>query len=212
MNQSSLAMLGSLGGSFALVGIAPLLLLLGYFFIRWDCRQADSPNRDDAQVGLKLVLFGLMVVALGVASGGGETLLHYLLSGAKTGTPNLKAGIAGLVAGGLFVFAVLFMFLPRTNNAAYPQASRFTAGTIALLAGATAIVQFSAFADGLIGGRPWADTSGSFAGFVAYGAIAFLALNRLGTMSGWSAAVRPMPPPSAGYPPGQQGGYPPQGG
>ena len=206
---------------------APLLfslcfffLLFGYVFIVWDSRQAESPNRDDGQVGLKMVLYFLLAVAISIAAGGCELFLHYLLSGFQTDTALVKVGAAGLVAGGLFAFAILLILLPRTNTADYPKTSRTFLGFIAAVAGVVAILRFHEFAASLIGGAPWrADSAKHLGGFVTYGALAFFAVYRFGGLSGWTVPVRAVPPSmSGGYPhqggppPGQSGGYPPQGG
>src|SRR5688572_26432458 len=98
---------------------APAFLGLAYFFLVWDARKADSPNKDDGQIGLKVVLAFLVIVGIGFAAGGTATLLNYLLSGTKAGTGVLKAGLAGLIAGVVPIFAVAVVLMPRTNHRQY---------------------------------------------------------------------------------------------
>ncbi len=186
-----------------------------YFFAVWDSRREDAG--DDSQIGIKVVLFTLMIGALGIAMGGANTLLHYLLSGAKTGTPAIKAGLAGLVAGGIVLAALVLTMLPRTNSSEHTKILRLALGFIAAIAGSAAIIFFADFVRSMImGGGTWAGKSGGLASFITFGAVGFLALNKLGALSGWVAAAKPAAP-QAGYPPQQsggmpQGGYPPQGG
>ncbi len=184
-----------------------------YFFAVWDSRREGAG--DDGQIGLKLVLFTLMISALGIAMGGASTLLHYLLSGAKTGTPAIKAGVAGIASGGLVLVGLVMMMLPRTNSNEHPKLLRLTLGFVAAIAGSAAIAFFGNFVSSMImGGGTWAGKSGGLASFITFGAVGFLALNKLGSLSGWVATSAP---PQAGYPPQQsggmpQGGYPPQQG
>ena len=194
-----------------------------YFFAVWDSRKADA--EEDGQIGLKIVLYTLAIGALGVAAGGVDTLVHYIFSGAKTGTPAIKSGAAGLVAGGLVLAGIVVALLPRTITQDRPKVLRMTLGFVAAMTGSFAIVFFGMFVSMMINGSgaPWAAKAQPLASFLTYGAIGFLALNKLGAMSGWVAPVRPMAPQggipqSSGYPPQQSGsvpqagGYPPQGG
>jgi hypothetical protein len=210
-------------GAAFLVG-APAFVILGYFFIFWDKRSAESASKDDDQVGIKLVLLFLVVVGISIAAGGLQTLLHYLLSGAKTGTPNLKAGIATVISGGLVVFLVAILLLPRTNSKDYSRATRFACGYLAAVAGVIGAFALNNLVNGLIGGGDWAGMNSAFlAELVVMGGIAFLSLNKFGSLSGWTAPVKAAMPQQAagGYPhqaqaPQQSGGmpqgYPPQGG
>src|SRR5678815_2259920 len=90
-----------LGDSGVFLAIAPLFFAFTYFFLFWDSRRPDSPTKDDGQIMLKTVLCFIVIVGVGIAAGGLVTLMHYLLSGAKTGTPELKKGLAGLIAGAI---------------------------------------------------------------------------------------------------------------
>lgn len=212
--------------STALIGV--LFLAAAYLFAQADRLRADSASKDDDQVGLKTAIFALTIAGLVVAVGGAETLVHYLVSGAKTGTGEIKNGAAGLVAGGLVVGGLVKMLLPRTNTDEFPKVSRLALGFIAALTGMMAIGAFATFVQLMIngGGLPWAAKSGSLSSLVVYGAIAFLSLTKLGSLSGWTTPQRPAAPMAPqgggpqyhqsggmqqpGYPP-QQAGYPPQG-
>src|SRR5690606_13723206 len=83
------------------VRLALMFLVGAYFFAIWDARRPDA--EEDGQIGIKVVLYTLAIAALAVAAGGANTLLHYLVSGAKTGTPAIKSGLSGLVSGGLIL-------------------------------------------------------------------------------------------------------------
>tara|TARA_R110002073_G_scaffold24260_4_gene81927 strand:- start:16859 stop:17683 length:825 start_codon:yes stop_codon:yes gene_type:complete len=202
------------------VTLALAFFVGAYFFAVWDSRREGAEA--DGQIGLKLVLYTLILGALGVAVGGADTLLHYMVSGAKTGTPAIKAGIAGLAAGGLILAGLVMMMLPRTNTDEHPKVLRMVLGYVSAISGSAAIIFFSLFVTSMImGGGSWVGKSGMLAHLITYGAVAYLALNKLGTMSGWTAPSRPAQmtqqggggyPPQGGMPPQQGGGYPPQAG
>ncbi|MCP4448787.1 MAG: hypothetical protein GY811_26155 [Myxococcales bacterium] len=183
-----------------------------YFFAVWDARREGAA--EDGQVGLKLVLYTLILGTLGVAVGGVDTLLHFMLSGAETGTPAIKAGVAGIAAGGLILAGLVMVMLPRTNTKDNPKAFRMTLGFVAVIAGSAAIVYFSLFVTSMImGGGTWVLKSRMLAHFITYGAVGYFALNTLGGLSGWTAPTRPQAiPQGGGYPPQQSGGIPQGGG
>ena len=64
-----------------------------YFFITLDRQRATSPSKDDTQVGIKLVLFALILAGIGIALGGVNILLSYALSGFKGGAGPIKVAI-----------------------------------------------------------------------------------------------------------------------
>jgi hypothetical protein len=203
--------------SFAASGIALLFFAGAYFFAVWDSRRPDA--EEDGQIGLKIVLYTLAIGALGVAAGGVDTLLHYLVSGAKTGTPAIKSGAAGLVAGGLILAGIMMALLPRTNTQQHPKVLRLALGFVSAVTGTLAITSFAGFVMVMIngGGAPWAMKAAPFASFLTYGALAFVAINKLGSLSGWVSQPRPMAPQAGipqqqGYPPQQSGGVPQQQG
>lgn len=192
---------------------APAFLAFAYFFLVWDARKADSPNKDDGQIGLKVVLYFLVIIGVGFAAGGVALLLNYALSGAKTGTPALKQALAGIIAGVVPIFAVAVVLLPRTNYRQYTRAARLAYGYLAALGGFMSLMSLQGLVSQLIMSAPWATTSGELANLIVFAGIGFFSLFRLGSLSGWSAPARPTPMApshSQGYPP-QGGGYPPQG-
>lgn len=192
---------------------APAFLAFAYFFLVWDARRPESPNKDDGQIGLKLVLYFFILVGIGFAAGGLATLLNYLLSGTKVGTPALKQGLAGILAGVIPIFAAAVVLLPRTNYRQHAKAGRMFYGYLAATGGYLALLSLQGVVQQLIMSAPWASTSGQIANLIVFAGIGFFAVARLGSLSSWSAPVRPAPmAPShnQGYPP-QGGGYPPQG-
>src|SRR5688500_8924609 len=102
---------------------AVVFLIAGYFLITWDRHQPDSANKADGQVGLKLTLYFLQLVSLGLVASGLISVLHYLLSGARIETSLVKEGAGGIVAGGIALFGITFLFLPRTNTKEFPRAA-----------------------------------------------------------------------------------------
>jgi len=202
-------LLSSAGGLAFLLG-APVFLALAYFFLVWDARRPESPNKDDGQIGLKLVLYFLILVGIGFAAGGLATLLNYVASGTKAGTPALKLGLAGILSGVVPIVAVAGVLLPRTNFRQYTRAARLTYGYLAAVGGLLALMSLQSLVTNLIMSQPWASTSGELAELVVFAAIGLFALVRLGSLSSWSPPPPPQPMAPQGYPP-QGGGYPPQG-
>jgi hypothetical protein len=204
-------LLASGPGAFFFLG-APAFLAFSYFFLVWDARRADSPNKDDGQIGLKLALYFFIIIGISFASTGLATVLHYALSGAKTGTPMLKRGLAGLIAGVVPIFVVAVVLLPRTNYRQYTKAARMAYGFLAAFGVSIALQSLNTLVDQLIQSADWPSISGGLASLIVFAGLGFFALFRLGALSGWSAPVRPQPMApshSQGYP--QGGGYPPQG-
>lgn len=229
---------GGVGGG--LQAAAAAVLVLGYFYIFWDKRKDESSNKDDGQAGIKIVLFTIILFSLGMAAGAVDSLLGWLLSGAKGGAGPIKASMGPLVAGGGGVALVLLMLLPRTNNKDYPQAERFATGAVGLVAIVTAIGSLNGLLDALLTSKGWRGAGAlQTAHLLVSGGLGFFALTRFGGMSGWTAPAKPAPmmqqggyqpqagyqqqaqmqgqqqggyqQPQQGYPPQQQG-YPPQGG
>ncbi|WP_428264513.1 hypothetical protein [Haliangium sp.] len=219
MNQ--IAAIGAPSAGTMLIFSSFGLLSLGYFYLFWDRRRDDSLNREDGQVGLKLVLYTLLLISLGLAAGAIESILGYLLSGAKNaqgakGSGPIKWGIASLVAGGAGVAAVFFVFLPRTNAKEYPQAERFAWGIASLVAGVSTVLGLNATLQGFFGRLPgWPLKAHALASLLVAGGLAFWAIMRFGAMSGWQVSVSPQlpgqQPQAGGYQP-QAGGYQPQAG
>jgi hypothetical protein len=203
------------------LALAVGFVVFAYLVVTLDRKRDNSPSKDDTQVGIKLVLYGLTLAGIMVAAGGLNGLLSYVLGGFKGGAGPIKGAIPPILVGGGTAFAMMMMMLPRTNVKTAPQAERYAVGVLASVFGAMAIGAASAFLTGLFNSFPWQMTSGSLSSLIVDGGIGFVALGRLGGLSGWSTPVRPaapMSPPGyppqqgGGYPPQQGGGYPPQGG
>jgi hypothetical protein len=196
-----------------ITGFGALLILAFYFFLIWDARRADSPSHGDGQVGLKVTLYTFYLVAIGYGAMGLVEVLHYLLSGADTGTANLKSGLAGVLAGGVVTVMVWKGLLPRTNHTQYPKAERLAYGTLAATGGVALIGALVTLIDAVIVWPSWLQVSGALARVIVLGLITTLSLLRFGRMSGWVAPQPPPPPPH--HPPqgygGPPPGYPPQG-
>ena len=195
------------------LAIAPFFFAFTYFFLFWDSRRADSPTKDDGQILLKTVLCFIIIIGVGIAAGGLVTLMHYLLSGAKTGTPDLKKGLAGLIAGAIPFLTAVFALLPRTNHKQHPKAIRFMLGFLAAAGSFSGFMALKGVIENLILSAGWPATAGEVATFLVMTSIGLFSVFRLGGMSSWTAPVRPVAPMpqqhSQGYPP--QGGYAPQG-
>ncbi len=195
------------------LSLAGGFVIFAYLVITLDRRRETSPSKDDTQVGIKLVLYGLALAGILIAATGVEGLLAYVLGGFKGGAGPIKGTLPPILVGGAAAVAMLTVMIPRTNAKVAPQAERFAVGVLGLVYGSLAIGQTTAFLSGLFNSFPWMMTSSSLAGLLVSGAIGFLAVNRLGALSSWSAPVRPAAPMSPpGYPPQQGGGYPPQQG
>jgi hypothetical protein len=192
-------------------------VLIAYFAILFDRRREGSPSRDDTQIGIKLVLWALLIGAVAMAAGGAEALLAFVLGGFKGGWASLRGPLATIAAAGGVGAAVYLLFLPKTNHLERPQIERLAVGALAAILGAAALVSLDTFLNALLAGKPWAEIAEGLAGVGVNGGLGLLAVTRLGTMSGWRAAPRvppmPMSPPMTGQPPQPLGGgYPPQGG
>lgn len=203
---------------------------VSYFFVALDRQRADSVTKDDKQVGLKLVLFALVLTGVNLAAGGVISFLAYILGGAKGGSGPIRTAIPSVVVGAGVVIAIYKAMLPRTNATTHRQPERYMLGVIGLQYGVVAIIGVHGLLSGLFLEASWAVISAGVASTVVSGAVAWLAISRFGALSGWTMPARPAAPPpmqfppQAGNPPGggmppagggygqPGGGYPPQGG
>ncbi|MGE0397573.1 MAG: hypothetical protein AB7T06_12705 [Kofleriaceae bacterium] len=219
-------LLGGLGGKdvLGILGTVAAIIFVGagYFFIALDRQRENSTTKDDTQVGLKLVLYGLVLAGISIASAGVTTLLAFIFGGFKGGSLPIRQALPTIIVGALVVIVIAKAMLPRTNAASHKQPERFLLGALGIQYGVFAIIAINGLLSGLFLEFPWAVTSANLASVAVSGAIAFLAISRFGQLSGW---VQPPPPaapmyppqgggypPQGGYPPPQGGGYPPQGG
>ncbi len=219
MDQLAAAALRSPNAGSMLIAGSFAVFLLGYFYIFWDRRRDQSLNASDSQVGLKLVLYTLLLVSLGLAVGAIEDILGYILAAGRNqlgekGAGPLKMGIASLVAGGVGVAAIMFACLPLTNAREYPQVERFAVGAVALVAGLATVLGLEDTLQSFFGKTPgWPPKAHALASFLVSTGLAVLGIIRFGSLSGWQS---PMRGAQAGYqaqpgyqvqPGYQQGGY-----
>ena len=92
-------MLGALA-AFIFVGAA-------YFIITLDRQRPNSPSKDDTQVGIKLVLFGLILAGISLATQGATGFLAFVFSGAKGGSGPIRAAFPPILVGVGVVLAVV---------------------------------------------------------------------------------------------------------
>jgi len=215
-----------------LAGLAPLLIGLavvhfyvfgGYLAIVIDRGRPTSASKDDTQVGLKLVLIGLLLFGVITAINSAERIVAMMLGGFHDFVLVVKTSIVGVVVGGGVAAVIGLVALPRTNLATARQPERFALGLLAVVYGVVAIFGLSATLNDLLLSATWAETSSSLALAAVAGAVAVVAITRFGARSGWATPpappppLPPQPPPGlggGGYPPPQGGGYygPPPGG
>jgi hypothetical protein len=187
-----------------------------YFIITLDRQRANSPSKDDTQVGIKLILWGLIIAGIGMAASGVAMLLAFVLGGFKGEFMIVRLALSPIVVGAGVVVVMRLVLMPKTNNATMKQPERYALGMLGLYYGVLAIGAVRRLLEGVFASGSWGDISGSLTALVVYGAIGFLAILMLGAKSGWTGPAPRLPqqgypPQGGGYPP-QGGGYPPQGG
>jgi len=186
---------------------------LSYFIITLDRMREKSPSKDDTQVGIKLVIWGLIIAGIGMFAGGLAMLVSWILGGFKAPGDSLKIIFPSIVTGGAAVALFMFLLLPKTNNATMKQCERYALGFLAIFYGVQSLASLNTIIAGLFS-VSWGAISSGIPSLAANGAIGFMALLLLGSRSGWTGPAPParamqMQPPGMG---GQGGGYPPQGG
>ena len=199
----------------ALIGAFAAIVFVGasYFILTLDRARANSPSKDDTQAGIKVVLYGLILAGIVTAIAGLDGLVGYMLAGFKGGSGPVKFALPSIIVGALTVLIVAKALLPRTNADTQRQPERYLLAALAIQFGVLALADLNGLLTGLFNDMPWAMNASNLAGIVVFGAVAFLAIKRFGSLSGWVMPVAPPAPPpqQQGYPP-QGGGYPPQGG
>jgi hypothetical protein len=224
--MSMMDSMASMASRAAVAGIGLAFIGFAYLLVTLDRRREGSPSRDDTQVGIKLVIWAVVAIAVLQVAQGAESLLAFVLGGFKGGWAFMRGPIATIAAGVVIGGGLYLLFLPRTNNADKPQAERFAVGFVGAALALAALASLDQFLTALLAGAPWAMIAAGLAGVGVYGGLGLLAIARFGSMSGWTVAPRApmgmppmagqppqqgMPPLGGGYPP-QGGGYPPQGG
>ncbi len=205
------------------IAIAVVFIGASYFIITLDRTRANSPSKDDTQVGIKLVIWAFIIAGVGLAAGGVDMILSFALGGFKGGSMMIRAALGPIIVGAGVVVLFGVVFLAKTNNATAKQPERYALGLMGFAYGIQALFEFTQVIGGVFVSASWADISGGLAGGVIHGAIGFMAILMLGARSGWSGPAPPRlpmpgqaPPQGGGYPPQgyppQGGGYPPQGG
>ncbi len=203
------------------IAIAVLFVGASYFIITLDRTRANSPSKDDTQVGIKLVIWAFIIAGVGLAAAGVDGILSFALGGFKGGSMGIRAALAPIIVGAGVVVLFGIVFLGKTNNATQKQPERYALGVMGFAYGIQAIFELTQVINGVFVSASWGDISGGLAGGLVHGAIGFLAILMLGARSGWTGPAPPRMPmpgqqppqnyPPQGYPP--QGGYPPpQGG
>ncbi|HEU0033060.1 MAG TPA: hypothetical protein VFQ53_20650 [Kofleriaceae bacterium] len=197
--------------SYVPVAVAIGFVAFSYFIITLDRQRATSPSKDDTQVGIKLVLYGLVIAGVGLAASGLDQLLGYMLGGFKGGSMPIRFALPSIIVGAVVVLIMWLVLMPKTNAATHRQPERYALGLLALVYGALAIAGINQVLTGVFTEASWQITSRGLSSTLVFGAIGFLALIMLGSRSGWAGPQPPARMPGPG-PQGQSGGYPPQGG
>lgn len=158
--------------------------------------------KDDTQVGLKLVLFGLLLACIQLAARGASNFLGFALGGFKGGSAVAKESIPPIMVGGVIGFVIAKLLLVRTNYASQRQIERFFLGTVGAAYGAGAIVVVNDTLTAVFTDAAWRHTAHGLATTGVVGALALYAISRFGALSGWSVPVMAAPPPPPAPPPG----------
>lgn len=198
---------------FFVIGGYVLLVFMSFFD-----RREGRPGKTDLQYGTKLVMWGFILAGITLVLIGANALISYVLTGFKGGFSPIKGVLASLITGVVVAGAVSMLFLPRSNNATEPQVERWAMGILGLVTGLIAIMSLHQLITAIFMGAGWrTDIAPSASTLAVFGAAGAFAVARHGTLSGWTAPVKPQMPPGypqqgAGYPPAGGGGYPQQGG
>src|SRR5262245_7286064 len=88
-----------------------LFVVAAYLFVSIDRRRASSTTKDDNQIGIKLVLFALTMVGIGLAAGGVQSVLGYALSGFKGGGAPLKQFLPPVIVGAVVILIMLLALM-----------------------------------------------------------------------------------------------------
>jgi len=204
------------------LALGALYLIASYVIITFDRQRANSPSKDDTQVGIKLVIWAFIIIGVALASMGVEMLLSFVVSGFQGGSMGIRQPLAPLVVGAGTVVLFGLVFLGKTNNATMKQPERYAFGLLGFYYGSQALLGVTAILNGVFTNPSWGAISGGLSSTIVNGAIGFLAIIMLGSKSGSAGPAPPQrmmqqmpgqqpPPQGGGYPP-QGGGYPPQGG
>ena len=145
-----------------LFGGIPAAFLAVYLILRW--RDLENPVRDP-QLGAKSVLLFFRQLAVLVALSGATVILTYLFESWAGRHPNvdtLWTGLALVISNALVWFAA-GRALARTNESAFPRATRMFLGFTAVLSGILAITALSAGTVALFTGESGSEATLSWA-------------------------------------------------
>jgi hypothetical protein len=197
-------------------GIAVVFVAAAYFIITIDRTRANSPSKDDTQVGIKLVIWALIIAGIGLAATGLIIFVTSALQGFKGFMGVLKMAMPFIIVGAGAVVGFGIILLPKTNNASQKQVERYAYGLLATFYGVQLLGSLVTILGGVFAAS-WGAIAAGLPSTIVNGAIGVMALLMLGSKSGWQGppppqrAMQQMPGQGGGYPP-QGGGYPPQGG
>ncbi len=211
------------------IAVAIVFIGASYFIITIDRTRANSPSKDDTQVGIKLVIWAFIIAGVGFAAAGLDSIMSFALGGFKGGSMMIRGALAPIIVGAGTVVMFGLLLLPKTNNGTMKQPERYAFGLMGFAYGIQALFELTQVINGVFVSASWGDISSGLSGGVIHGAIGFLAIIMLGAKSGWSGPAPPQrmmqqmpgqggqppggyPPQGGGYPPQGGGGYPPQGG
>jgi hypothetical protein len=197
---------------------APLFVGAAYFIVTLDRQRANSPSKDDTQVGIKLVLWAFTIAGLGMAVVAIDQLFTFAFGLFKGGSMGIRRVLAPLLVGAGTAILMRLVLIPKTNNTTMKQIERYALGFIALIYGMQGLFWLTMMLNNIFAAPSfsWNAISGPLAHSIVNGAIGFLAIILLGSKSEWTGPTPPQrmqPPQGGGYPPQAGGqGYPPQGG
>src|SRR5678810_768290 len=72
------------------MALAVGFIVFAYLVITLDRRRDSSPSKDDTQAGIKIVLYGLTLAGITIATAGVQELLGFVLGGFKGGAGPIK--------------------------------------------------------------------------------------------------------------------------
>src|SRR5688572_21204445 len=111
--------------SFAPAFLAIGFVVFGYFINTIDRTRANSPSKDDTQVGIKLVIWAFILAGVAMAVMGLGQFLDYALGGFKGGSMRFRIVLGPLLVGAGTAVVGMFLLLPKTNNAQNRQIERY---------------------------------------------------------------------------------------
>jgi hypothetical protein len=208
MDDMPVAALAPMIGAIAPLLIAPIFVVLGYFFILLD-RRDDRPSKDDKQIGSKLVLWSFILAGIitGVAVAGAFGLMFLPRTNNATASQveRYAMGVLGLVTGLMAILSFSQIVSGLFNG--FKWGEMHPALSHLIVFGAAAA--FAVMRHGAMSGwtAPPPRPTMPAAGYPPAGGGGYPPAGG----GGYPPQGGGYPPQGGGYPP-QGGGYPPQGG